>query len=220
MMYTSKEVELLGRMIAIIDYGAGNLQSVKKALDVIGASSIITKDAGCIRSADAVILPGVGSFADAMDSMRASGLTDTVVEAAHSGKPFLGICLGLQLLFETSEESPGAAGLGVLQGDIRRIPRKDGLKVPHIGWNSLAVTQRDGLFRGIPQGAYVYFVHSYYLKAAHESEVAARTEYGVSIDAAVQKGNLCATQFHPEKSGRIGLQILRNFVAMSGKEED
>lgn len=204
-------------MIAIIDYGAGNLQSVKKALDFIGAPSVLTKDAGCIRAADEIILPGVGSFEDAMASMRASGLTDTVMEEARSGKPFLGICLGLQLLFEASEESPGVAGLGVLRGSIRHIPRKDGLKVPHIGWNSLAITQPDGLFRGIPQNAYVYFVHSYYLQAANEAEVAARTTYGVSIDAAIQRGNLCATQFHPEKSGRIGLQILRNFVAMSGE---
>lgn len=204
-------------MIAIIDYGAGNLQSVRKALDFIGAPSVVTKDAGCIRAADEVILPGVGSFADAMDSMHASGLTDTVIEAAHSGKPFLGICLGLQLLFEASEESPGAAGLDVLRGTIRRIPRGDGRKVPHIGWNSLAITQPDGLFHGIPQDASVYFVHSYYLTAANEAEVAARTEYGVPFDAAIQRGKLCATQFHPEKSGRIGLQILRNFAAMSGK---
>lgn len=208
------------KTIAIIDYGAGNLQSVKKALDFIGSPSVITRDAGVIRAADAVILPGVGSFADAMDSMRASGLTDTVIEAARSGKPFLGICLGLQLLFETSEESPGATGLGVLQGEILRIPQESGLKVPHIGWNSLAITQPDGIFQGIPQDAYVYFVHSYYLKAANEAQVAAHTEYGVLIDAAIQKGNLCATQFHPEKSGRIGLQILRNFAAMSGKERD
>lgn len=206
-------------MIAIIDYGAGNLQSVKKALDFIGAPAIVTKDAGCIRAADAVILPGVGSFADAMASMRASGLTGTTVEAAQSGKPFLGICLGLQLLFEASEESPGAAGLGVLQGEIKRIPQNIGLKVPHIGWNSLEITQPDGVFHKIPRNAYVYFVHSYYLQAANGAEVAARTEYGVSIDAAIQKGKLCATQFHPEKSGRIGLQILRNFVAMSGKGE-
>lgn len=206
--------------IAIVDYGAGNLQSVKKALDFIGAPSVITKDAGAIRAADAVILPGVGSFGDAMQSMRASGLTDTVIAAAQSGKPFLGICLGLQLLFEASEESPGVAGLGVLRGSISRIPQKDGLKVPHIGWNSLAVTQPEGIFRGVPQGAYVYFVHSYYLRAADASEVAARTEYGVSIDAAAQKGSLCATQFHPEKSGRVGLQILRNFAAMAGEERD
>lgn len=206
-------------MIAMIDYGAGNLQSVKKALDFIGAPAVVTKDAGRIRAADAVILPGVGSFEDAMASMRASGLTDTVIAAARSGKPFLGICLGLQLLFEASEESPGCAGLGVLKGEIKRIPRNSGLKVPHIGWNSLEIVQPDGLFRGIPQEAYVYFVHSYYLTAANRAEVAARTAYGVPIDAAVQTGSLCATQFHPEKSGRIGLQILRNFVTMSGKGE-
>ena len=182
------------KTIAIVDYGAGNLQSVKKALDFIGAPSVITKDAEAIRAAD------------------------TVIAAAQSGKPFVGICLGLQLLFEASEESPGVAGLGVLRGNILRIPQKGGLKVPHIGWNSLAITQPKGIFRGVPQGAYVYFVHSYYLQAADASEVAARTEYGVSIDAAVQRGGLCATQFHPEKSGRVGLQILRNFAAMAGEE--
>ena len=170
MTHTNKGVGGLKETIAIVDYGAGNLQSVKKALDFIGAPSVITKDAEAIRSADAVILPGVGSFADAMDSMRASGLTDTVIEAAQSGKPFLGICLGLQLLFEASEESPGVAGLGVLQGKILRIPQKDGLKVPHIGWNSLSITQPEGIFQGISQDAYVYFVHSYYLQAADASE--------------------------------------------------
>lgn len=194
MTHTNKGVGGLKETIAIVDYGAGNLQSVKKALDFIGAPSVITKDAEAIRSADAVI------------------------EAAQSGKPFLGICLGLQLLFEASEESPGVAGLGVLQGKILRIPQKDGLKVPHIGWNSLSITQPEGIFQGISQDAYVYFVHSYYLQAADASEVAARTEYGALIDAAVQKGGLCATQFHPEKSGRVGLQILRNFAAMAGKE--
>ncbi len=218
MTQISKGVDGLEQTIAIVDYGAGNLQSVKKALDFIGVSSVITKDAGQIRDAGAVILPGVGSFADAMASMHASGLTDTVLEAAHSGRPFLGICLGLQLLFEASEESPGVVGLGVLKGEIRRIPQQDGLKVPHIGWNSLAILQPDGIFQGIPQEAYVYFVHSYYLKAERQEEVAARTQYGVRIDAAVQRGRLCATQFHPEKSGRVGLQILRNFAAMC--EED
>ena len=198
MTHTNKGVGGLKETIAIVDYGAGNLQSVKKALDFIGAPSVITKDAEAIRSADAGILPGI--------------------EAAQSGKPFLGICLGLQLLFEASEESPGVAGLGVLQGKILRIPQKDGLKVPHIGWNSLSITQPEGIFQGISQDAYVYFVHSYYLQAADASEVAARTEYGALIDAAVQKGGLCATQFHPEKSGRVGLQILRNFAAMAGKE--
>ena len=205
-------------MIAIIDYGAGNLQSVKKALDYIGCQSEVTADAGFIKSADAVILPGVGSFADAMDSMKSRGLVSAVTDAAVSGRPFLGICLGLQLLFESSEESPNVAGLGVLKGKILKIPRKNKLKVPHIGWNSLKILQPYGIFRDIPQESYVYFVHSYYLAAENGSEVAARTVYGVDIDAAVQVGNLCATQFHPEKSGKIGLSILRNFTAAVEKE--
>lgn len=202
-------------MIAIVDYGAGNLNSVKNALDYIGAESVITADAVKIESADGVILPGVGSFGDAMASMRASGLISTVKTAATSGKPFLGICLGLQLLFEGSEESPGVEGLGLLKGKILKIPEV-GLKVPHMGWNSLEIKNNTGLFKDIPQNTYVYFVHSYYLTAADEAEVAAKTFYGVSIDAAVSAGNLYATQFHPEKSGDTGIQMLRNFVAMCG----
>ena len=214
MTQISKGVDGLEQTIAIVDYGAGNLQSVKKALDFIGVSSVITKDAGQIRDAGAVILPGVGSFADAMASMHASGLTDTVLEAAHSGRPFLGICLGLQLLFEASEESPGVVGLGVLKGEIRRIPQQDGLKVPHIGWNSLALRQQGGLFQGLEEEPYVYFVHSYYLHASDPSIVSAQTEYGVVIDAAVCRGSLHAVQFHPEKSGKTGLAMLKNFAAM------
>lgn len=146
--------------------------------------------------------------------MRAKGLDKAAIEAAGSGKPFLGICLGLQLLFEDSEESPGVQGLGILKGHIRRIPSDNGLKVPHIGWNSLQITQREGIFRSVDQNAYVYFVHSYYLDAADKAQVAATAEYGVKIDAAVQTGNICATQFHPEKSGGVGLEILRGFADM------
>ena len=198
-------------MIAIVDYGAGNLGSVKKALDFIGAYSSITSSAQEIRRADWVIFPGVGSFGAAVDSLRASGLFDAVREAAGGQKPFLGICLGLQMLFDRSAESPQAHGIGVLEGQIGRIPSDLGLKVPHMGWNSISILKKDGIFRDIPDGSYVYFVHSYYLQARNPQQVAARTEYGVSIDAAVSDGLLFATQFHPEKSGEVGLHILRNF---------
>ena len=200
-------------MTAIIDYGAGNLMSVKKALDYIGAQSEITSDPAVIESADSVILPGVGAFGDAMDSMRGKGLDGAVTAAALSGKPFLGICLGLQLLFETSDETPGAKGLALLNGNISAIPKTGGLKVPHIGWNSIEIRENSRLFSGIPIGAYFYFVHSYYLNGANESDVAATTQYGVKIECAVERGNLFATQFHPEKSGAAGLQVLKNFIA-------
>lgn len=203
-------------MVAIIDYGAGNLSSVKKALDYLGAESEITQDKDKIMSASHVILPGVGSFGDAMKSMEERGLVDTVKNAAHSGKPFLGICLGLQLLFESSEESESVEGLGLIKGKIVQIPRDNGLKVPHIGWNSIEIKQKDGIFSGIDNGSYFYFVHSFYLKDAEKKAVAATTEYGVGIECAVQKGNLCATQFHPEKSSRLGLKLLENFLKMEG----
>ncbi len=202
-------------MIAIVDYGAGNLLSVKKALDFIGAESVITASADDIKKADGVILPGVGSFGNAMEAMRDSGLVDAVRSAALSGRPFLGICLGLQLLFESSEESPGVEGLGVLKGKILKIP-SDNLKVPHMGWNSLEIKKSTPLFDGISDGAYVYFVHSYYLSAENISDVSSTTEYGVTIHASVANGNLFATQFHPEKSGDIGVQMLRNFVSLCG----
>lgn len=200
-------------MTAIIDYGAGNLMSVKKALDYIGAKSIVTSDPAEIAAAESVILPGVGAFGDAMDSMRKRGLDSAVKAAALSGKPFLGICLGLQLLFETSDETPGAQGLSLLKGKISEIPKTNGLKVPHIGWNSIEIRENSRLFSGIPNGSYFYFVHSYYLNGADESDVAATTEYGVKIECAVERGNLFATQFHPEKSGAVGLQVLKNFIA-------
>lgn len=202
-------------MVAIIDYGAGNLSSVKKALDYLGAESKITQDKDEILSASHVILPGVGSFGDAMSSMRERGLVEVVKEAAGT-KPFLGICLGLQLLFEGSEESPEVDGLGILKGRIVTIPRDMGLKVPHIGWNSAQLKQTDGIFKDIPQNSYFYFVHSFYLKDADEDAVAATTQYGVEIECAVQKGKLCATQFHPEKSSKIGLKLLQNFLDMEG----
>ena len=200
-------------MVSIIDYGAGNLMSVKKALDFIGAESEITADKDKIKNASHVILPGVGSFGDAMASMAERGLVDTVREAALSGKPFLGICLGLQLLFAESDESPAVSGLGVLDGKISLIPKNYGLKVPHMGWNSVEIKQNSGIFKGIPNGSYFYFVHSFYLNGANADEVAGTTQYGTEIQCAVEKGNLCATQFHPEKSGEIGLMLLKNFLA-------
>lgn len=202
-------------MVAIIDYGAGNLSSVKKALDYLGADSVITQDKDTILSASHVILPGVGSFGDAMASMKERGLVDVVKEAALSGKPFLGICLGLHLLFESSEESPGAQGLGIFKGEIVTIPKNMGLKVPHIGWNSIKSCQNDGIFNGIENESYFYFVHSFYLKGADDT-VAATTQYGVEIQCAVQKGNICAVQFHPEKSSETGLKLLKNFLNMEG----
>lgn len=197
-------------MVAIIDYGAGNLMSVKKALDYIGAESEVTMDKDKIKSASHIILPGVGSFGDAMASMAERDLVDTVRESALSGKPFLGICLGLQLLFAESEESPGVKGLGVLDGKISLIPKNDGLKVPHMGWNSVEIKNNSGIFKDIPDNSYFYFVHSFYLNSA--KEVAGVTQYGTEIQCAVEKDNLCATQFHPEKSGEIGLKLLKNFL--------
>ena len=204
-------------MIAIIDYGAGNLQSVKKAFDFIGAESVITDNPEIINACDRILLPGVGSFGDAMDSMAKSGLVDTVKQNALSCKPFLGICLGLQLLFEESEESPGVKGLGIFKGKIKKFSSDMGLKIPHIGWNSLEIKQKDGIFKNIPENSYVYFVHSYYLHAEDKNDIAAITNYGIDFHSAVGKNNVFATQFHPEKSGDVGLQILRNFASMEVK---
>lgn len=199
-------------MIAIIDYGAGNLQSVEKALWHIGYECRVTADPAALSAAEAAVLPGVGAFGDAMESLRKRGLEAPIQEFIAAGKPFLGICLGLQILFECSEESPGTAGLGVLKGKILRLPMESGLKIPHIGWNSLSLEKSGGLFAGISGEPYVYFVHSYYLRA-EEDIVTATAEYGVKLHAAVQKGNLFACQFHPEKSGEVGLSLLRNFAA-------
>lgn len=201
-------------MIAIIDYDAGNLKSVEKALNYLGETTIITRNRDELLKADKVILPGVGSFGVAMDKLISYGLVQTIKDVADSGKPFLGICLGLQLLFESSEESAGVPGLGILKGEIVRIPDKACLKIPHMGWNSLEIKTGSKLFDGIENHAYVYFVHSYYLKAQNEEEVAATTEYSTLIHASVEKGNIFACQFHPEKSGDIGLKILKNFAAL------
>ena len=199
-------------MIAIIDYGAGNIQSVKKAFEHIGCDCFVTNKHDEIMKADGAVLPGVGSFGDTVDSLNKFGIGDTAVEYIKSGKPFFGICLGLQLLFPGSEASPGAKGLGVFDGSITRIPNGEGLKIPHMGWNSLDITKQGRLFKGIDGSPYVYFVHSYYLDAADKQIVAAQTKYGVTIDAAIEQNNVFATQFHPEKSGEVGLQILRNFA--------
>ena len=205
-------------MLAVIDYGAGNLQSVTKALSHIGCESLVTGERGQLLQADGAILPGVGSFADAMACLEQSGMKEAVLDYVKTGKPLLGICLGLQLLFEESEESPGVRGLGLLRGKIVKIPADGGLKVPHIGWNSLDICKREGLFAGINGSPYVYFVHSYYLQAQDREVVSSQTEYGVKIDASVQAGNLFATQFHPEKSGAVGLKMLQNFAAVVQKD--
>lgn len=203
-------------MIAIIDYDAGNLRSVEKALLSLGEEVLVTRDRTELLAADKVILPGVGNFGDAMEKLKAYDLVGVIQELAERGKPFLGICLGLQLLFERSDEAPGVEGLGILKGEILRIPDKEGLKVPHIGWNSLHLQNEGRLFRDLPEGSYVYFVHSYYLKAENPQIVKATTEYGVTIDASVEQGNVFACQFHPEKSSRVGLRILENFAKLEG----
>ena len=201
-------------MIAIIDYDAGNLKSVEKALQHLGRDCKITRSAKEILEADKVILPGVGAFADAMEKLQKYDLIDVIHQVVDKKTPFLGICLGLQLMFESSEESPGVEGLGLLPGKILKIPETPGMKVPHMGWNSLKIDPNSRLFKGIPDGNYVYFVHSYYLKAGSEDIVAATTEYGTHIHAAVEKGNLYACQFHPEKSSQTGLKILENFISL------
>ena len=205
-------------MIAIIDYDAGNIKSVKKALLSLGEEVVITRDAEKILSADGVILPGVGAFGDAMEKLHSYGLIEIIKKCVNNGTPFLGICLGLQLLFESSEESPGVEGLHILDGRILRIPDAPGLKIPHIGWNDLSFPNVGKLFQGLPENSYVYFVHSYYLQAADEKIVTATTEYGTHIHASVEKGNVYACQFHPEKSSDVGLQILKNFIAITKKD--
>ena len=206
-------------MISIIDYGAGNLQSVEKALRYIGCDCCITQDPKTLMSSDGAVLPGVGSFGDAMKQLRGRGLEGPIGDFVKTGRPFLGICLGLQILFESSEESPGVRGLCLCKGKIVRLPKESGLKIPHIGWNSLSIKRKGGLFEGVEEEPYVYFVHSYYLQAQEEI-VTATAEYGATIHAAIQKGNLMACQFHPEKSGKTGLHLLRNFAAMmDGKGE-
>ena len=201
-------------MIAIIDYDAGNIKSVEKALHYLGEETVVSRDPQVLLSADKVILPGVGSFGDAMNNLNKFGLVPVIRELTEKETPFLGICLGLQLLFERSDETPGVEGLGILKGEILRIPDQPGLKIPHMGWNSLKYPNEGRLFRGIPEDSYVYFVHSYYLKAEDESIVTATTEYSTLIHASVESGNVFACQFHPEKSSDVGIQILKNFVEL------
>ncbi len=201
-------------MIAIIDYDAGNLKSVEKALEFLGQQTVVTRDRDEILAADKVVLPGVGAFGDAMDKLHKYNLINTIYDVADKKTPFLGICLGLQLMFAESEESPGVAGLGLLKGRIRRIPASQGIKIPHMGWNSLEITPGTRLFQGIGAEPYVYFVHSYYLEAENLEDVAAKTHYSVEIHAAVEHENLFACQFHPEKSSEVGLHILRNFAQL------
>lgn len=203
------------QMIAIIDYDAGNLRSVQKALQFIGEEAVITREENTLKQADKVILPGVGAFGDAMKKLHSYNLVATIQEMVSRDKPFLGICLGQQLMFEESDENPGVKGLGLLPGKILRIPDQEGLKIPQIGWNSLDINPHSRLFKNIPQQSYVYFVHSYYLHATNREDVAATTEYSTIIDASVEHGNLFACQFHPEKSGEVGLAILKNFVELS-----
>ena len=199
-------------MIAIIDYDAGNIKSVEKAMRYLGQDVEITRER--ILAADKVILPGVGAFGDAMEKIRQYGLEEVIRQVVDRGTPFLGICLGLQLLFEESEESPGAKGLGILKGKIRRIPGGEGLKIPHMGWNTLELSGDGRLFRGVPEEPFVYFVHSYYLEAQEEEIVKAVTWYGTKIHASVEKENVFACQFHPEKSSSTGLLMLKNFVEL------
>lgn len=199
-------------MIAILDYDAGNLKSVEKACKLLGQETVITRERQEILGADRIILPGVGSFGDAMSNLKKFGLDEVIHEAVDDKIPFLGICLGLQLLFESSEETPGVDGLGILKGKIMRIPKHADMKIPHMGWNSLHLQNNGRLFENIDEGAYVYFVHSYYLKAEDESIVKATIEYGTTIHASVESDNVFACQFHPEKSSSIGLGILENFT--------
>lgn len=204
-------------MIAIIDYNAGNLKSVEKALNYLGQECMVTGDFHEIEKADKVILPGVGAFGDAMGQLKKYELDKVIREVTDKQTPFLGICLGLQLLFEGSDESQGVEGLHILDGMIKRIPDQPGLKIPHIGWNSLNLQNQGRLFAGLEEHPYVYFVHSYYLQAKDDQIVKATTEYSTTIHASVEKDNIFACQFHPEKSGDVGLAILKNFAQLGGK---
>jgi len=201
-------------MIAIIDYDAGNLKSVKKALEFLGEEAVITRDEAILRKAEKLILPGVGNFGDCMDKLNSYNLTSIIRELVKAGKPILGICLGLQLFFEESEEAPNVKGLSLLEGKIVRIPKKEDITIPQIGWNSLNFKKDSRLFNGIDEGSFVYFVHSYYLQPKDMSIVSATTQYSKELSIAVECDNIYATQFHPEKSGDIGLKILKNFATL------
>lgn len=199
-------------MTTIIDYGAGNLHSVQNALKSLGEETVVTNDKELILSAERLILPGVGAFGDAMQKLEKSGLCEVIKEYAKSGKPFMGICLGLQLMFEESEETPGVKGLGIFSGKCVKIQKKDDLKIPHMGWNSLDVAKESKVLKDIGDEPYVYFVHSYYIQPEDESVVSAYTTYGEKIAVAAEKDNVFALQFHPEKSSAVGMRILKNFI--------
>lgn len=203
-------------MLAIIDYGAGNLRSVQKACELIGADAQITSDTKKILSADHIILPGVGAFGDCMSSLRSRGMDECIYKVIETGTPFLGICLGLQLLFEKSAETPNVSGLGIFGGEIVKIPDNPDLKIPHMGWNSLSFPKASPLFNGIDENSFVYFVHSYYMQPTDKSIISATCEYSAVLPVALSRGNVHATQFHPEKSGNVGLKILKNFIEMEG----
>lgn len=203
-------------MIAVVDYDAGNVKSVEKAIEKLGAKHVLTSDPEEIRKADAVILPGVGNFGDCVNNLKERGLDTVLKDYAASGKPFLGICVGLQLLFDESEESPGVKGLGILSGKIKKFPASADLKVPQIGWNDI-IESKGRLLEGIDRGTYFYFVHSFYLESSDPSIVTSKTEYGVTYDSSVEKGNVFATQFHPEKSSDAGLKVLSNFLKIAGE---
>lgn len=207
-------------MIAILDYDAGNIKSVEKAIEYLGQDVRITRDRDEIFASEKVILPGVGSFGDAMGKLKEYKLDQVIYDVIDNQIPFLGICLGLQLLYENSEETPGVTGLGLLKGTIQKIPDSKGLKIPHMGWNSLEVKRDAALFKGIEEKPYVYFVHSYYLTAENEDEVAATTHYAVPIHASIEKDNIFACQFHPEKSSTVGLKILENFLSLKSPQKE
>jgi len=203
-------------MIGIVDYGIGNLRSVQKAFQHVGGEAVFVHTPEEISQVDALVLPGVGNFGDCVRSLAKSGMWDDVLAWANSEKPFFGICVGYQMLFQSSEEAPGEKGLGVFAGQVRKFSDKHGLKIPQIGWNTVTVKQADApLLSGISSGDYVYFVHSYYAAPKDSSIIALETTYGDTFAAAVARGNLLATQFHPEKSQRAGLQMLKNFVTLS-----
>ena len=206
-------------MIAIIDYDAGNVKSVQNAFARLGREAVITRDPQAILSADHVVLPGVGNFGDAMNKLRKYGMEDVIREVTDRKIPFLGICVGMQALFESSEESPDVPGLGIFKGTVRRFSERPGYKIPQIGWNSIFPMNHGDLFKGIDGGSYVYFVHSYYVDAENKNCVKAVAEYANIVDASVQRGKIFATQFHPEKSGRVGLSILGNFLLVKSPND-
>ncbi len=204
-------------MIAVLDYDAGNLASVKKALDFIGVENKVASSGKELKEAAGLIIPGVGAFGEAKRRLEERGLDNDILSFVKSGKPVLGICLGMQLLFEESEEAPGVKGLALLKGRVLKFSAESGIKIPHVGWNSLKIKPGKSLFNEIDTGVYVYFVHSYYVKSDYEENVAASTEYGTLIHSAAESDNIFACQFHPEKSSETGLKILKNFAEICGR---